>query len=137
MNRNSYFIDHINKEIKVTNNFMKKAGVLNTEEYRIFKLLREDNPGYEIKLMTVASNKKAYKTLTIDKMHEFITLKDGAESETMKTFETVYTEAKVRGNAYPRVKSWFLSKYKDYADAPNWDDTNKDNAENKNVQGAA
>jgi len=128
MNRNSYFIDHINKEIKVTNNFMKKAGVLNTEEYRIFKLLREDNPGYEIKLMAVASNKKAYKTLTLDKMREFITLKDGAESETMKTFETVYIEAKVRGNAYPRVKSWFLSKYKDYAADPNWDGINTENS---------
>lgn len=126
MNRNSYFIDHINKEIKVTNNFMKKAGVLNTEEYKVFKLLREDNPSYEIKLKEETSNKKAYKTLTIDKMRAFITLKDGAESETMKTFETVYTEAKVRGNAYPRVKSWFLSKYKDYADAPNWDDINKE-----------
>jgi len=129
MNKHSYFVDHINKEIKVTNNFMKKAGVLNTEEYKVFKLLREDNPGYEIKLMAAVSNKKAYKTLTIEKMRAFITFKDGAESETMKTFETVYTEAKVRGNAYPRVKSWFLSNYKDYADDPNWGGINETESE--------
>ena len=56
-------------------------------------------------------------------------VRDGAESETMKTFETVYTEAKVRGNAYPRVKSWFLSNYKDYADDPNWGGINETESE--------
>lgn len=118
---NEIFADHMNEVIYVTADFMKKAGIWGTDEYDCFRAMKNENPEYKIVRRSVSGNKKVYKGLTIDRMRNFIELKEGVDSNAMNTFERVYAEAQVRGNAYPRVKSWFIHTYKDYADSPIWE----------------
>lgn len=120
MKKNEVFVDHMNKAIFVTADFIKKAGVWGTEEYHCFKAMRNENPEYTIERRSVSGSKKVYKGLSITRMREYIAFKEGAESETMETFKYVCAEAKVRGHAYPRVKSWFVAKYPNYASDPDW-----------------
>ena len=116
------FVDHMNDTIYVSADFIKKAGIPGTYEYETFKIMKNDNPAYKIERKTVSSSKKVYKGLTIDRMRDYIALKDKAA---MEDFNHVCAEARVRGHAYPRVKSWFVHKYKDYANDPIWEDDDK------------
>lgn len=124
------FVDHMNDTIYVTANFIKKAGIPGTEEYTVFKTMKNENRGYKIVRRTVSSSKKVYKGLSIERMRAYIEYKEGDGSDILKAFDRVCEEGKIRGHAYPRAKSWFLNMYKDYAADPNWD-TAEDNAQSK------
>ena len=129
MKRNSCFIDHAEQTIYCTSEFMKRAGIWGTEEYNHLLMMKKDLPEYELVRKNVSESKKVYKKLTIERMRSYVEFKDGADSDAMKAFDEVCTEAKIRGHAYPRVKSWFIHKYKDYASDPTWN-TPESNAEN-------
>ena len=118
----------MSETIFVTADFIKKAGIWGTDEYHCFKAMRSENPAYTVKRRSVSSSKKVYKGLSIERMREYISFKEGTESEAMASFEYVCTEAKVRGHAYPRVKSWFVAKYPNYASDPVWSSDEETNA---------
>ena len=114
------FVDHMHDTIYVTADFIKKAGIPGTCEYETFKAMKNDNSDYKIVRRSVSSNKKVYKGLSIDRMKAYIEYKESEGSEMLKAFDRVCEEAKIRGHAYPRVKSWFIHMYKDYASDPSW-----------------
>ena len=120
MKKNDIFVNHMSNTIYVTASFIKKAGIPGTAEYELFKTMKNENPAYKIERRTVSSSKKVYKGLSIERMRAYIEYKEGNGSEMLVTFNRVCEEAKIRGHAYPRAKSWFIHMYKDYASDPNW-----------------
>ena len=130
MKRNSCFIDHAQQTIFCTAEFMKRAGIWGTEEYNHLLLMKKDLPGYKLERKNVSESKKVYKKLTIERMRSYVEFKEGVDSDALKRFDKVCKEAKIRGHAYPRVKSWFINQYKDYANDPTWDSNSETEAEN-------
>lgn len=114
---NKYFtLNHIDNTIEGTKTALKKAGILDTPEFKELYELMNRFPNYKISVKTPKKNekKKTYKKLTIEAMEKYI-IKTQPDSETaMKKFKAVQRVAKAKGALYPLTKKWFLNEYPDY-----------------------
>lgn len=107
--------------IEISSAFAKKASNYGSDEYIELTSVKHDFPNFRIVTVKAPSNKAPhFKGLTIDYMKKYITKKDGAESERMKTFNIL------RGNTndelavkatYGEIKMWFLSQYPELENA--------------------
>jgi len=118
MKKTGYTINYAEKEIIITKEFERCAGVYGSEEYNILKGLRSDLPDYTVEQKEIAksSAKKTYYNLNYTNMGLYITVTDGADSESLKAFETIKKASKIQPSPYAFVKKWFLAKYPNYTD---------------------
>lgn len=108
-------INHANKEIIVTKNFAKAAGVVGSADYREMLKMQHDMPDYKITIRTISRNasKQTYSKLSLERMEAHIVAKHGRDSDDLKEFKHEYELAQIHRSPYNHMKKWFLERYKD------------------------
>ena len=109
--------DAMTRTIAVTKSFMKKARVIDTDEYKFLTKAMNDHPDYTVVYKEIKKNKtkKTYKGLTYDKMRAYLVEREGIDSVSVKQFDKVVSLSKVQSASYAFVKKWFIDNYEDYA----------------------
>lgn len=115
--KHKYEVNHEQQEIVVTKAFLRKAGVIGSEAYKILTQARADYPGYEVVQREIAKSTKsrAYGKLTYENMQERIEAEEDEDtkSKLLEEFEHVKALSKAQKAPYLFVKKWFLKKYAD------------------------
>ena len=114
---NKYFtLNHLDNTIEGTKTALKKAGVLDTPEFKELCELMNRFPKYKVSVKSPKKNeeKKTYNGLTIKAMENYIIETQPDREAALKKFEAVKRVAKAKGAAYPLTKKWFLDAYPDY-----------------------
>lgn len=90
--------------------FMKNAMIYGTEEYRILRSFKAENPGVVVSAKAIKKNpnKDSYKNLTYGNMIAYINELDNA-SELLKEFDRQKKMAVIAKNPYRYVLNWFKS----------------------------
>ena len=128
----SYEIDIMNEKVYVDPTFIKKAGNLDTAEFKKYMELKRTLPGFACEEKKLNADKNTYKGLKEDVMEAFILFYEEGEAQkkaleefketlaesifkkeptsnigTLVLFESIFKKNK---GSY--VRSWFLKKYK-------------------------
>lgn len=105
-----------NNEAQVSKTFAKNARIYGTEEYRIWREFKAENPEYVMVVKTIKKNpdKKTYKNLTYKNMRDFIKENDNKKKELEKEFDKQIRMSKIQSNPYRAVLAWFLQKFEKY-----------------------
>ena len=92
----------------VSKSFMKSALVYGTEEYKLLKEFKTENPKVTVKVKEIRKNpnKVTYKNLTYRNMVEYIETLPNSE-ELLSLFETIRIRAKIAKNPYRYTADWF------------------------------
>ena len=117
MKKNAITINFENNEAVVTKAFAKAATIFGTEEYKMWKECREQNPGIKMTCKTIKKNpdKKSYKNLTYANMKLFIKLQTSEETDALlDELKKQIKQSKVQSNPYRAVLAWFLQKFPKY-----------------------
>ena len=108
---NSYTYDSINNTLTVTAAFLKKAGVLNSPEYRTIKQIRADYPNVTI-VKAESSKKNVKHHIKMAQMVQFITKWDELNStKYLDQYETVKALSKIQASPYKYVELWFIKTF--------------------------
>ena len=115
MKNNGYKIDYTENTIIVTKNFLKRAGVIGSEEYTELVKVRKDFPDFEIvqREINKKEGKKTYGKLTYKVMEQFIMNAEEKNevASVLAEFKRVQQLSKVKSGPYAYVKTWFLKRY--------------------------
>ena len=111
--KNTYKINYTKGTVTLTKDFADRAGIVNSEEYKILRQLKKDFPSFTILQKTVNASKtrESHKDLTFDRMAKFIRKFD---TESLAKFQEVKEYYQTTDSYYVSVKSWFLNEYPDY-----------------------
>ena len=102
-------------QAQVSKTFAKNAKIYGTEEYRMWREFKAENPEYVMVVKTIKKNpdKETNKNLTYENMKLYISVQDNAK-ELLVEFERELTLSKIQSNPYRAVLAWFLQEFKDY-----------------------
>ncbi len=84
--------------------FERAARLIESDEYKLLKTLREDNPDY--RLAIVRASKKPFEGMPFDFMERYISSHEDSE----KNLET-FNSLKKNKVTYGEMKKWFLRTY--------------------------
>ena len=114
MKKNTYTINHAEEKIIMTKEFAKKAGVIDSHEYRLFTQFRKDFPSYGIeeRKATKNDNKITHKGLSLENMKKYLATRENA-ADALNAFELAKDYYKGQSAYYSKMKAWFLSNYKE------------------------
>lgn len=114
-----YEVNFIEEKILLSKKFAKAASILDSEEYKLLKRLREENPGFKTELREIKTNasQNRHRNLSYPNMRKFIALLEGENSPSLKELEKVEALSKTQPGPYAYVKTWFLKKYPNYQEA--------------------
>ena len=104
-----------NNEAQVSKTFAKNARIYGTEEYRIWREFKAENPEFVMVVKTIKKNpdKETNKNLTYENMRLYISEQDNAE-ELLQEFEKELRLSKIQASPYHAVLTWFKNNFKDY-----------------------
>lgn len=104
-----------NNEAQVSKTFAKNARIYGTEEYRIWREFKAENPEFVMVVKTIKKNpdKETNKNLTYENMRLYISEQDNAE-ELLREFEKELRLSKIQASPYHAVLTWFKKNFKDY-----------------------
>lgn len=104
-----------NNEAQVSKTFAKNARIYGTEEYRIWREFKAENPEFVMVVRTIKKNpdKETNKNLTYENMRLYISEQDNAE-ELLREFEKELRLSKIQASPYHAVLTWFKKNFKDY-----------------------
>ncbi|MDL2238386.1 hypothetical protein LJC56_11285 [Christensenellaceae bacterium OttesenSCG-928-K19] len=135
-------VDLVNSTITVYKTFYAKACIFGSDEYRLLKKVLNENPGtdwkIEIKQQKKNANRKSYKNLSMERMENYIILKDGENSPNHREFKQVKKASSIHSSPFTAVRKWFTETYEDYndfkavlgiAETPELDENGKPNLE--------
>ena len=102
-------------QAQVSKTFAKNAKIYGTEEYRMWREFKAENPEYVMVVKTIKKNpdKETNKNLNYENMILYISVQDNAK-ELLVEFERELTLSKIQSNPYRAVLAWFLQEFKDY-----------------------
>ena len=97
----------------VTKMFMKKAMIFGTDEYRLLKEFKKENPNVEVTTKNIKKNpnKQSYKNLTYTNMRKYISTLENSEVE-LSAFETQIKRSSICNSPYKTVMNWFINRYR-------------------------
>ena len=106
-------LDHINRNIKISKDFERKASNAESTEYRLLQTIKADYPDYSISsgVIRKKENKESYRGLTYSYMERYIKVK--GTTEDMEEYLDMLFLSECHKVKYPAIKRWFLSKYPD------------------------
>lgn len=98
------------KNAYVTKSFMKNALVYGTDEYKLLKAFKNENPDIEVSVRTIAKNpnKTTYKNLTYSNMISYIETLNNSK-DLLEEFEIVKSCSVIAKNKYRYILNWFQS----------------------------
>lgn len=120
--KRSYFFDCVRNTLVVSKNFLDKAATYNTEEYKLLKVLREENPGMMISIKRRKSPKKSIHTnLTVKAMKRYLEQARDPEAR-IKQLDAVVEASAGQEHPMKYTRKWFLNAYPLYDKAPRFDE---------------
>lgn len=113
MKRNEIIVELNGNTATASKSFLKKASVFGTEEYKMFREFRAQNPYVQVVAKTIKKNpdKKTYRNMTYANMREFIKTK---EPGMLSELDEQINLSKVQVNPYRAVLAWFIQKFPKY-----------------------
>lgn len=114
MLHNGYSYDSINNTLTMSAAFAKKAGQINTPEYRIVRQLHADNPGLKVEKHSGGRGRTGIK---YSSMMNYIS-KCREHEKYRAAFETIKELSKGQPNPYRYVVTWFTSTFPEYSEQP-------------------
>lgn len=120
-NNNGYNYDALTNKLYVTADFLKKAGKLNTPEYRILLQFRNDNPGLDIIKKTVTRKMEPKQNISFANMETFIGMCRDKDVR-LEELERIKALSKIQNSPYCYVRDWFLNHYANYSEEPQFDE---------------
>ena len=135
MKKNAILLNIEDNTATVTKEFMKKSCIFGTEEYKIMRQFRAENPDIHVTTKTIKKNpnKNSYKNLTYENIEKYIKTLDKA-AELLKEFETAKEQSGIQSSPYRAVLAWFLKTFPDY---DSYKDFFEDLAKQKDAERAA
>ena len=106
--------------IEMTQSFANAASKYGSSAYMELISIKRDFPHFEVTTIKPSKKVNAFKGLDINFMEEYISGKDGAESDEMKEFNILRgkTDDKFAAKAtFGEIKVWFLAKYPEFENA--------------------
>ena len=112
----------IKKTIEMSKNEAKKAGKIDTKEFKELRAYQEIYPTFTIDIKAPAKRKNEFKGLTYDYMKSYIKKHDDEDGEKMKQFLKLIgqdEDVKEEGSealevaGYLDVRDWFLKQFPD------------------------
>lgn len=100
---------------QVTKSFEKNAKVFGTDEYKLWRQFKAENPNAVMVTKKIKRNpeKKTNKNLTYDNMRTYISAQENAE-KLMAQFEKEIKLSKVQTSPYRAVLAWFEKTFEGY-----------------------
>ena len=100
---------------QVTKAFAKKAVIFGTDEYKLWKAFKAENPEAQMVTKTIKKNpnKKTNKNMTYENMAAYIKTQENA-AEKLKELKTQIQKSKIQNNPYRAVLAWFEQEFKGY-----------------------
>ena len=113
--RGSIRVDVVTKKIYITAPFRRACANIESDEYTLLQVVKEENPNFAIEERTIKKNpnKESYRGLTYNYMERYILLHDGEESDVMKEYKELRLIAECHSISFPKIRDWFLEKYQD------------------------
>ena len=100
-----------NQQAEVSKNFLRKANIYGTEEYKLWRAFLAENPGYTMVVKEIKNSKSAQKkNATYKNMKEYISLQDNSEQKLVE-FENIKKLSKINRDPYGYVLKWFDCTY--------------------------
>lgn len=119
--KRSYIFDCVRNTLVVSKSFLDKAATYNTEEYKLFKVLREENPGMMISIkQRKAPKKSAHANLTVKAMKRYLEQARDSEAR-IKQLDAVVEASAGQEHPMKYTRKWFLNAYPLYNKAPRFD----------------
>jgi len=107
-----YTVDFAARKIIVTSQFMEKAGIYNSDEYKTFMGIRKDLPDFTFEMAVEKKPSKNKGILSLDTMEAYIIRIHGEESNAVQEFRRVRENSKVeKAGRYSYMKKWFHEVY--------------------------
>lgn len=117
-----YKLDFTKNTFTMNYSFASMLNDIGSEEYKIFKTIREDFP--QLQIITESGRKqkttKKNKGLTYENMMAHISAYENSE-ELMEQFETVKEMSRTSASPYKYVLDWFKAQFPNYREVPNFD----------------
>ena len=116
MKRN-YFVARLENVVYVDPAFVKKAGILDTDECELYDRLLEKYPSFKFEVKDLnKSNKQTYKGLRIEVMQAFIIQHEETPEKynpKLAELNKAMAEGLMMDAKYSFAKSWFIKNYGD------------------------
>lgn len=115
--KNCLKVDDRNRQLVMDRTFDRNRRIVGSKEYNLLQRAKKENPQYSLVLRRIKTNpeKKVYRHLTYDYMHEYI-IRHPHSAERIKEFEEMQLRSKCHAIKYPKVKEWFLAAYPEIDD---------------------
>ena len=120
--RPGYKFDHINGRIIITRDFHKKANVVDSNEYKTLRKLREEFPAYELAYTAPHRKTSAKSHMTLEKMVRYIEKQPDFESIMTDLHKVRFPDDCVDAAPFSVVKQWFFTRFPDYGKMTPFDD---------------
>ena len=102
-------------KVTVTKDFMKKASIFGTDEYKLWKEVLADIPNATMVTKKIKRNadKKTYKNLTYPNIEKFLELQENSK-ELLEEYELERKKSAIQASPYHYIQTWFISNFPNY-----------------------
>lgn len=114
---NGIKIDFVSGIIYISNSFNERANNPTSDEYRLLKEVRNDNPSFKVVYRETKKKTSPNKNLKYDNMEKYIKVYENAD-ELLEMFEKVKELSKSQPSPYNFVKDWFKEQFPNYKKLP-------------------
>ena len=119
---NNYTFDHINNTLTVTASFLKKAGILNSPEYKTIMQFKANHPGLEIKKADTPKREQKYH-VKLAQMVQFIKTMDRLnQTKVYDQYQTVKELSRIQRSPYKYMEDWFRKTYPNFDKVVSFDE---------------
>ena len=118
----NYTFDHINNTLTVTASFLKKAGILNSPEYKTIMQFKANHPGLEIKKADTPKREQKYH-VKLAQMVQFIKTMDRLnQTKVYDQYQTVKELSRIQRSPYKYMEDWFRKTYPNFDKVVSFDE---------------
>ena len=119
---NNYTFDHINNTLTVTASFLKKAGILNSPEYKTIMQFKANHPGLEIKKADAPKREQRHH-VKMAQMVQFIKTMDRLNrTNVYDQYLTIKELSRIQRSPYKYVEDWFRTTYPNFEKVASFDE---------------
>ena len=121
---NGIKIDFVSGIIYINNSFNERANNPTSDEYRLLKEVRNDNPSFRVVYRETKKKTSPNKNLKYENMEKYIKVYENAD-ELLEMFEKVKELSKSQPSPYNFVKGWFREQFPNYKKLPKFNKEGK------------
>ena len=111
-------INRKNNTIEITKAFERASSRFGSEEYKMLKEARQDNPDFRVIIRTTKQKRETNKGLTYEYMENYIMGHDTEEKEHMTEYRILrgLDDDLAESFSYNEIKAWFFSTFPEIAE---------------------